>query len=281
MVKFLRFVIIVAALGCDQPKSAGHAADIAAPPAANAVASVAVTREETVVRVGTTLERWALEWREAPIPACGPAEVDMAITCPCSGFAYGEMGQLDLVRRRPGRSNERLALTPLFDHQENPGWRKHLAVLQRWPMLESDYRVSESIDLEPAIRARALTRVVTPRDYDHDGRATEFPLQVGTLPCGKKQAVLIGISAVDSSLHAFTTVAHPERPLVLPMPLWERLRQSGGSTAGVEWPCGDHGAETETEVQLSVSPQGIDGVRSEYECLASRSRGRLISSERI
>ncbi len=281
MAKFPRFVVIVAALGCDQPMPAGRAADIGAPPAANAVASGAITREETVVRRGATLERWALEWREAPIPACGPAEVDMAITCPCSGFAYGEMGRLDLVRRRPGHANERLALTPLFDHEENPGWRKHLAVLQRWPMLESDYPASDSIDLEPAIRARALTRVITPRDYDHDGQATEFPLQVGTLPCGKKQAVLIGMSAVDSSLHAFTSVAHPERPLVLPTTLWEQLRQSGGSTAGVEWPCGDHGADTQTEVQLSVSPQGIDGVRSEYQCLSGRSRGRRISSERI
>jgi len=281
MAKLLPFVLIVAALGCDRPMSAGRAADIGAPPAANAVTSVAVMREETVVRVGTSLERWALEWQDAPVPACGPAEVDMAITCPCSGFAYGEMGRLDLVRRRPGHANERLALTPLFDHQENPGWREHLAVLQRWPMLGSDYPLADSIDLEPAIRARAMTRVITPRDYDHDGRATEFPLQVGTLPCGKKQAVLIGVSAVDSSLHAFTSVAHPERPLVLPMTLGEQLRQSGGSTAGVEWPCGDHGADTQTEVQLSVSPQGIDGVRSEYQCLSGQSRGRRISSERI
>jgi hypothetical protein len=205
----------------------------------------------------------------------------MAITCPCAGFAYGEMGDLDLVRHRSSHPEERLALTPLFDGEENPGWRNHLAVLQRWPMLEADYMAADSIDLEPSIRARAFTRVIVPRDYDHDGRATEFPLQVGTLPCGKTQSVLVGVSTIDSSLHAFASVAHPERPLVLPTYLWEQLRRSGGRTTGVEWPCGDHGADTQTEVSLFVSPRGIDGVRSEYGCVAGRSRGRLRSSERL
>ena len=205
----------------------------------------------------------------------------MAITCPCAGFAYGEMGELDLVRRRNGHADEHLALTPLFRNGENPGWEKQLAVLQRWPMLESDFPRVDSMDLEPIIRARPVTRAIAPADYDHDGRATEFLLQVGTLPCGKKQAVLVGVTAVDSSLHAFTSVAHPERPLVLPTFLWERLRRSGGRTSGVEWPCGDHGAETETEVRLWVGPQGVDGERAEYECVSGRSRGRRISSERI
>ncbi|MDB4883274.1 MAG: hypothetical protein JWL95_2040, partial [Gemmatimonadetes bacterium] len=198
MVRFLRYVVAVAALGCTKGESAGHLAEIDAPPGARAIASTTVLREETVVRVGMADERWALEWRRPPIPACGPADVETAITCPCTGFAYGEMGELDLVRRRTGRLDDRLALTPLFRDEENPGWEKHLAVLQRWPMLDSDYPAIDSLGLPPAIRARALTRVVTTGDYDHDGRPTEFLLQVGTLPCGKKQAVLVGVSAVDS-----------------------------------------------------------------------------------
>ena len=145
----------------------------------------------------------------------------------------------------------------------------------------SDYEHEDADGLPQAIRGRPVTRVMAFGDYDHDGRATEFLLEVGTLPCGKRQSVLVGVSAVDSSLHVFTSVAHPERPLVLGPYLWERLRRSGGRAEGVEWPCGDHGADTQTEVRLWTGPTGIDGVRSEYQCTADNARGRLISSERL
>jgi hypothetical protein len=134
-----------------------------------------------------------------------------------------------------------------------------------------------------------VVRIIALGDYDHDGRATEFVLQVGTLPCGRREAVVVGVSAADGSLHAFASTAHPERPLVLEARFWERLRQLGtrvaadtaGRAAWVEWPCGDHGADTQTEVRLWAGPSGIGGTRSEYACTGGGLRGRLISSAPI
>jgi hypothetical protein len=199
------------------------------------------------------------------------------------GFAYGEMGELDLVRSRPGPPDERLALTPLFHEAGADGPREidSLAVLQRWPVHESDSEARDDDSLPAAIRARPVVRVMALGDYDHDGRATEFLLQVGTLPCGKRVAVLVGVSHADSSVHVFRSLGHPEQSLVLPTYIWDRLRQSAGRATGVEWPCGDHGADTQTEVSLSAGPKGIGGTRAEYACTAGNARGRLLSSAPI
>lgn len=118
-------------------------------------------------------------------------------------------------------------------------------------------------------------------DYDHDGRATEFLLLVSAGPCGHQASVLVGLSTTQPSLHAFTSVAHPEEPLVLAPEIWELLLRSGGSATGIEWRCRDHGAETQTEVSLRAGPAGIDGTRSEYQCTADGARGQLVRSERI
>jgi hypothetical protein len=272
--------VVAGALACGGPKP--DAPRTQASPHPPAPAAQATVREETVVRVGATSEHWALVWRRPPRPACGPEEPEEAITCPCEGFAYGEMGTLDLVRRRPGRADERFALTPLFAEAggDGPNGIDSLAVLQRWPVRDSDYTVADS-GLAATIRARPVTRAMVVGDYDHDGRATEFLLQVGTAPCGKRMAVLVGLTAGDSTLHAFTSVAHSEEPLVLEAGLWERLRQSAGRTVAVEWLCGDHGSETQTEVELRAGPEGIDGVRNEYQCSEAGARGRLLSSQRI
>jgi len=193
------------------------------------------------------------------------------------------MGELDLARRTPGRAEERLALTPLFNEEENPAVEvnKELAVLQRWPVLESDYDAIGSVDIGSKVRARPVTRVMTPGDYDHDGRATEFLLQVGTAPCGHTESVLVGVSAANPSLHAFTSVAHPERPLVLEPHIWKLLLASGERGTGIEIQCGDHGAETQTEVSVHAGSAGIDGTRSVYRCTSADKKGQLVRSERI
>lgn len=293
MLPFRRAVLLAGALACSGSRtehgavavsSAQHVDTRPRAPTVRPVAATAVpaiTREEAPVGVGATSERWALEWRRPPSSICGPDDPSGALTCPCSGFAYGETGELDLVRRAPGRPDERLALTPFFSEGENPAEDTQLAVLQRWPVLDSDDAAIDSVDLGPTIRARPVTRVMVLGDYDHDGRATEFLLQVSAGPCGHQASVLVGVSTANPSLHAFTSVAHPAQPLVLRPELWELLRRSGGEATGVEWPCGDHGAETRTEVRLWAGPAGIDGVRSEYECAADDARGRLVSSERI
>ena len=47
-------------------------------------------REESQVVVNSVTETWRLEWAEPPKPYCEPSEG--SLTCPCTGFAYGESG---------------------------------------------------------------------------------------------------------------------------------------------------------------------------------------------
>jgi hypothetical protein len=247
----------------------------------SAAAGPAVVREERTVRVGATPEVWALVWRRRPAPMCGPEDMARALTCPCEGFAYGEQGELDLVRRAPSRTEERFALTPLFHDEESATQPEGLAALQRWPVLGTDYDGADSREIGAEVRARPVVRAMTFGDYDHDGRATEFLLQVGTGACGSRAAVLVGLSTAQPSLHAFTSVAHPEQPLVLHPAIWALLLRRSREVSGVERSCGDHGAETRTEVTLRVGAAGIDGTRAEYECAAGGARGKLVRSERI
>ena len=51
-------------------------------------------------------------------------------------------------------------------------------------------------------------------DYDRDGRATEFVLQVDAGPCGHDTSLVVGISRDTPRLHAFGTAESPDEPLV-------------------------------------------------------------------
>ena len=230
-----------------------------------------VVREHQTLTVGSVHEQWSLEWRNSPQEVCGPAD-PMWMTCPCEGFAFGETGSLALIRRRLSQRSDTLQLAPLFTESPAPG----AAVLQRWPVLPTDYKSTPSA---ADVHRRANSRVMTLADYDHDGRATEFMLQVGASPCGHNDAVVIGISRTDSTLHAFTSVAHPERPLVMEPWLWAALLESNGRVTKVEWACGDHGSEAETVVHLDASPRGIEATRTTYACGDGGKRGALKSSE--
>jgi hypothetical protein len=104
-------------------------------------------------------------------------------------------------------------------------------------------------------------------DYDHDGEQTEFYLQTETLPCGKSTGVVIGVSRRNPRLHVFGSASNPSKPLYLQRREWEAVRNaSSGPVRVIDWPCGDHGAETEIELQLDWSADGVDGVRREYTC---------------
>jgi hypothetical protein len=83
-------------------------------------------REEQEVLVDGVTETWRLQWKSMPTPYCGADVVDVSLTCPCIGFAYGESGDLYLIRLRSGIEVEQLRLTPLFGEYPN-------AVVQRWP----------------------------------------------------------------------------------------------------------------------------------------------------
>ena len=240
----------------------------------------AQVREEAEVRLGGAHERWRLEWRSRTKEVCMP-ESDGFVTCPCTGFAYGEMGRAALVRTRANGQQEELPLGPLFADEENPA-ESAMAIFQRWPVADSDFAINDSLERVRRIESRTPVSLMSLADYDHDGEATEFLLQVGTAPCGKREAMLVGVSASQPKLHAFTSVAHPSTPLVLEDYVWKSSLLAGASPMPVlEIACGDHGAETRTEVRLRATPAGLDGERLTYECRSDGSAGKLLTSEAL
>ncbi len=145
-------------------------------------------------------ERWRLEWRHPPVPTC----VDDAwSSCACAGFAFGERGELDLVRTRPDAPEERMHLAPLFDDSE--------ARLTRWAPLPQDRKKRPGM---AELATRPLAPVMKLGDYDHDGRATEMVLQVAAYACGHTPSIVVGIDR-QRGLHAFASTERPNEPYTL------------------------------------------------------------------
>jgi len=236
-------------------------------------------REGHKILINGVEETWRLEWTGAPKPVCSPEEPDIWATCPCAGFAFGEKGNLTLVRKRPGQPDEPLDLNKLFsgnlDGPADPGE----AVLRRWDVDEKDLDESSSPDFAARVRARPAATIMRFGDYDHDGKATEFVFQVGTLPCGKKMSVVIGVSGGNPRLRVFGSAENPDKPLILQASHWEALLGAKSPVKVVDWKCGDHGSDRETELQLSADKNGIHVARTEYECNQDGSRGRFVKKE--
>jgi hypothetical protein len=189
-----------------------------------------------------------------------------------------------LVRTRDGKEVERLDLTRLFADHETPAWETKKAVLQRWPVVKSDLEAfgqaddNDSLsDFKARVTRRMPVSVLAVSDFNQDGSATEFVLQVGVLPCSKKESVLVGISRDQPRLHAFGTVEHPETPLVLYADLWPRLRTARRPFRVVTWPCGDHGSDEQSEMILSVDRAGIHAVQERFACEDGKEHGRRLS----
>lgn len=97
-----------------------------------------------------------------------------------------------LERQRTGEPIERLALTPYFAGSELPTPVGHVvAVLSRWNSDPSDVGHEPS---SAAIRARPAVLILRLRDYDHDGIAGQFLLQVSVAPCRKQVDVAVGVT---------------------------------------------------------------------------------------
>ena len=226
----------------------------------------ASVREEKTVVVDGVKERWRLEWIGATKEVCPPddAQMDGWGTCPCNGFEFAEEGQLDLVRNRPGAAVERLPLTPLFVNTE---WVGGKAVLRRYPLRKGDGPDSENEDFAARVRARPLAPVMNLADYDHDGRATEFVLQVGAGPCGHRQSVVVGIQRREPRLHAFTAVEDSGQPLVLEHPdQWEKVRAAQADVELKLFGCGDHGSDEESAVRIRFGTDGLHVKRIQKNC---------------
>jgi len=237
---------------------------IAAPIAAARVPEV--VREQHSFTVKGVKEIWRLIWRGTPHDSnsCGPVEPEMAMTCPCSGVAYAQVGDLVLERERPGARPERMPLTPLFARSDMVFNEKGpVAMLPRWPAPLRD------IDQNPTpatIRARPAVPIMRLRDYNHDGIAGEFLLQVDTLPCGKHLMVAVGTTRDNPRLHALTSAEHRGRPLTLFQWQWAALARSPRPGRIMDWPCGDHGAEEETSVVLKTNGGRIHATRITTTC---------------
>lgn len=237
-----------------------------------------VIREEQKIVVNGTSELWRLEWKSPPKSVCGLEDLSTSITCPCSGFAYGESGQLDLVRSASNREIDRLALSPLFEQlfSDQDG-----AVVQRWPVHEKDSEQTEdeSEVFIKGVQIRPIVKIMHFADYNHDGKSTEFFLQTGVEPCGKIVGVVVGLDGTRPALHPFGTATHPDKPLVMQKREWEALLKNTGPTKILDWPCGDHGSEIETEMELSATNGNIQATRREYECTEEGNRGRFLREQ--
>ena len=225
-----------------------------------------IPRESREVVIEGKVERWRLVWESAPKPICGPEDPEMAMTCPCSGFAYGEMGDLTLTRERGGKVIDRLALGPFFEDlpaSDSEG----LAAMQWRPFELADVEGDlPAAKLLSKIRARPGPRVMQLGDYDHDGVASEFLVQISAGPCGHTAYVAFGVSRDRSKLHALGTARDPDAALVMAGSAWQALLESRGETRVTVWPCGDHGAEERGEMVLLAQEGTIRAERRRYSC---------------
>lgn len=236
----------------------------AAPPLAGPEKEV--VREQRSVTIGGEKQVWQLIWRRAPKDngSCGVTDPEGALTCPCIGFAYGEEGDLVLERQRPGRPSERMPLTPLFtDVFDGSAPAPPVAMLPRWQTRLEDIRHNPTA---ATIRARPIVPIMRLRDYNHDGIAGEFLLQVQAGPCGHHGLVAVGVTRADPRLHALTTAEHPERPLVLEHWQWAALARNPRPKPLRDVACGDHGSDEETRIVLRTERGRVHATRITSTC---------------
>lgn len=245
-----------------------------------------VTRDERAVKVEGAEETWRLDWLAAPDLVCQPSDTSWS-ECPCAGFAFGEAGELDLVRLRDSHEVDRLHLTRFSNADVPPGAQGRVA-LQRWPVREIDAEAYERAnangrrDFRKRVLERKPVRILKLADFNHDGWATEFVLQIRNKPCGVRPSVLVGVSPGRPVLHAFGSADHPDRPLVLEAEAWRRLRDTEGPGRFVERPCGDHGSQQQLEIALRTDAQGIHAARETFACGPSGAKqGDAISRETL
>ena len=230
-------------------------------------------REEQKVMVDGVAETWRLQWMTPPKPVCEPSS-DL-LTCPCTGFAYGEGGNLALLRLRDGKVIDRLDLAQFFT--DGPDYKEISAVVPRWPVdADRDFDASSQQGFAAQVAKRPVVQVMFTADYLHDGWGSEFYLETQSGPCGHTSGMLIGVTKRYPRLHAVGAASSPGTALRLNNLAWDALRQKSGPFEILDVPCGDHGAETETRVWLHWAPNGVDGTIREYACSSDLKHGKLL-----
>ena len=149
----------------------------------------------------------------------------------------------------------------------------------RWDVQNNDFDERDSSTLPLRVRARPITTIMRFGDYNHDGQSTEFFLQVDSEPCAKSMGVVVGVSRRMPRLHAFATVEHPEKPLVMNVLHWEALLRAKAPIRVIHTSCGDHGSLTITELEPHADSDGIHVTNRYYQCEMGGHRGQLIREE--
>lgn len=239
-------------------------------------------REQRAVTIGGAAESWQLVWQGKPRSICGPEDVETAITCPCTGFAYGELGKLALVRQRGGQEVDRMDLGVLFSDLPADN-ADGLAAMPWRPVASTDFdRAADGAS--PAFLAevarRPGPRVMKLADYDRDGMASEFLVQVAAGPCGHTEYAAVGVSKASGRLHALSSKANPAAPLVLPAAAWRAMLGAGPGRV-VNYRCGDHGTEQQEELAVSARGGAISVQRVLRECRESGAAGAELAREAL
>jgi hypothetical protein len=251
-------------------------------------ASAETIREERTVTVNGHQETWRIVWATPTVPACPAEELEMSVTCPCTGFAYGEAGTLNLVRLHSGREIDRLNLEAAFALGDNwlPMNATGRAILQRKPLIANDLnQTTDPRSGRPtdafitAVKSRPIAQIMSFKDFDHDGQATEFLLQVGAGPCGHTAWVAVGLSQDKPRLHLLTSKERPRQPLVISHDAWDALLKTSAPPPIEDFGCGDHGLDQETKVMLHAAAGKISAQRLTYACESSHNEtsGKLLS----
>lgn len=244
-----------------------------------------IVREQRTVIVDGAKEEWQLLWLAQPKSICGVKDIEAAISCPCSGFAYGEQGKLVLVRSRAGTKIEQMDMRQVFDiavssdqDMDTPGEEPGMSYLQRWPFYLRDFNRKNLADaaIDAEIEKRAPVEILRFADYNHDGHGAKFLLHVGNVPCGKEQYVAVGVTADEPHLHVLSSAEFPDRPLVMLLSEWQALLSGPGPHTVLTWPCGDHGSEVYSDAVVSSRKGKIYVKDRTFECLSNDKPGRLI-----
>lgn len=254
-----------------RPSPTATAAPARVTPAA--VDDASLVREEARVMVDGHEEVWRLRWHAAPATAC--FERDDWWTCPCRDVERGQRGDATLERLRDGAVIDSLPLAPdaRVDGDERAHESSSEVVL---PLRE--LRVNVGSEEEDARRERDLADsdfegrpvvpVITLRDYDRDGRATEFLVRAETQACGYQPYALVGLSRAHPWLHFFRDADEPGAPARLLAGGWEALR-TGDAGLRQEFGCGFHGLDYAAYARTRIVDGRVE-MRSYYRACDPR-----------
>jgi hypothetical protein len=189
---------------------------------------------------------------------------------------YSERGKAHIIRVRDGSVVQDFPLDSIYSSGfDLPERLEFEAILPAWSKEAGDEKVTDDAVLAEKVRLRQRVLILDLHDYDGDGYATEFLLPVGGVGCAFHGYIALGSSRNAPAIHVFGTAMHPEEPLVLRRNGWHVLSDHGHGKY-IDVPCGDRGADTETEIELKTDAAGIHVIERQYAC--PRTLERLLSS---